>query len=205
VRAFKKALGDGHNAERQWVESIRDGGRSAAHGRKLVVRVHDKNKDHVETPDALGLVSIEIKERSLKFTSPGDYPYDTVYVDDMRGLGRERLQHLAYVYLSKPTGCWVWLTTLDRDSSWKEQDVFDHGQGHSFSMLVAPRKFLRPAEQLTDLLYPHSHLDLVDGDCGMFVSGGGETEERERYVALALMDFGGRPIAAPSQARQCLG
>jgi hypothetical protein len=199
MRSFKSALEGGHRAERNWVEAVREAGRSAAHGKKIVVKVHNKNKDHVETPDALGLFSLEIKERSLTFTSPEDYPYDTVFVDDMRGLGRERLQHLAYIYISKPTGEWVWLTPLDRDSTWKEQTVFDRGRGHDVPTLVAPRKFLRPASQLTDLLYPHNYLELIDGDCGLFVSGGGEIEERERYVAKTHPDAGGRDRNPPGQ------
>lgn len=192
MRSFRTALSSGHAAERRWVESMREAGRSAAHGKKLVVKVHNKNTDHVETPDALGLFSLEIKERSLKFTSPEDYPYDTVFVDDMRGLSRERLQHLAYVYVSKPTGEWVWLTSLDRDDSWKEQVVYDRGRGHDVPTLVAPRRFLRPARQLIDLLYPHDYLDLIDGETGLFLSGGGEAEERERYVAKTHPDAGGR-------------
>lgn len=192
MRLFRTALSSGHAAERRWVEAMREAGRSAAHGKKLVVKVHNKNTDHVETPDALGLFSLEIKERSLKFTSPEDYPYDTVFVDDMRGLSRERLQHLAYVYVSKPTGEWVWLTSLDRDDSWKEQVVYDRGRGHDVPTLVAPRRFLRPARQLIDLLYPHDYLDLIDGETGLFLSGGGEAEERERYVAKTHPDAGGR-------------
>lgn len=199
MRLFRSALEGGHRAERRWVDSVREAGRSAAHGKKLVVKVHNKNTDHVETPDALGLFSLEIKERSLKFTSPEDYPYDTVFVDDMRGLGRERLQHLAYIYISKPTGEWVWLTPLDRDQSWQEQVVFDRGRGHDVPTLVAPKQFLRPASQLIAYLYPHHLIELVDGDCGMFLSGGGETEERERYVAKTHPDAGGRDRQPPGQ------
>ena len=201
MRSFQSALRSGQRAERHWVESVREAGRSVAHGKKLIVRVHNKNTDHVETPDALGLFSLEIKERSLKFTSPEDYPYDTVFVDDMRGLGREQMHHLAYIYISKPTGGWVWLTPLDRDKSWKEQTVFDRGRGHDVPTLVAPKKFLRPASALIDLLYPHHYLDLVDGEAGLFLTGGGEVEERERYVAKTHPDVGGRGRKAPRKTR----
>lgn len=199
LRAFKTSLAEGHSAERRWVEMVRKSGRSAAHGKKLVIAKHNKNTDHVETPDALGLVSVEIKERSLRFSSPEDWPYETVIVDDLRGLGREKLKHFAYVYLSRQTGCWVWLSSLDRDESWKPQVVYDRGRGHPVPCLYAPKSHLRPARQLLDLLYPHSHLDLVDGHAGMFTSGGGETESRERYFAAADSRPGGRDHATPSQ------
>ena len=191
-RPFQSALVAGHDAERRWVDAIRVQGRSVAHGRKLVVAQHNKALDHVESPDAVGLFSVEIKERSLSFTCPADYPFDTVFVDDLRGLGRETVCHLAYVYLSKPTGKWVWLTPLDRDATWTETVVFDRGRGHEVPTLQAPKAHLRPAETLIQMLYPHRLLELVDGDTGLFLSGGGEVVEADRYVAPPRSGTGGR-------------
>ena len=191
-RPFRSALVAGHDAERKWVDAIRVQGRSVAHGRKLVVAHHNKALDHVESPDAVGLFSIEIKERSLSFTCPADYPFDTVFVDDLRGLGRETVCHLAYVYLSGPTGKWVWLTPLDRDETWTETVVFDRGRGHEVPTLQAPKAHLRPAETLIQMLYPHRLLELVDGDTGLFLSGGGEVVEADRYVAPPRSGTGGR-------------
>ena len=201
MRSFQSALSGGHRAERLWVDAQRTAGRSVAHGKKLVIKHHNKNTDHVPSPDAVGMVSIEIKERTLTFTSPEDYPYDTVFVDDLRGLGRESVNHFAYVYLSKPTGQWVWLSLLDRDESWHESKTFDRARQHELPILVAPKRFLRPASQLTALLYPHNLLDLVDGDTTAFRSGGGQTEERERYVSQTHPDFGGRDPKTARQAR----
>ena len=73
-RSFRSSLTSGQNAERKWVDLLRSDGRSVAHGKKLVIRNHCKNTDHVETPDAVALLSVEIKERSLSFTCPEDYP-----------------------------------------------------------------------------------------------------------------------------------
>ena len=204
-RSFQSSLTNGQNAERKWVDLIRAAGRSVAHGKKLVIRKHCKNTDHVETPDAVALLSVEIKERSLSFTGPEDYPYDTVFVDDCRGLGRESLAHFAYVYVSKPTGQWVWLTPLDRDETWTEEVIVDRGRGHEVPVLVAPKSHLRPASQLVSLIYPHAYLDLVDGETGVFLSGGGETEERERYVAKTHPDVGGRAAKAKDPGGKRLG
>lgn len=205
MRSFRSALHKGHQAERDWVDAMRSLGVSAAHGRKLVVSKHNKNTDHVESPDAVGLVAIEIKERSLSFTCPGDYPYDTVFVDDMRGLGKERLRNFAYVYVSKPTGQWVWLTPLDRDERWTEEVISDRGRGHEVPMLVCPKACLRPAQTLIDYLYPHLLLDLVDGDTEAFVRGGGEVETRDRYVAQTHPDAAGRERPAKGQSNKRLG
>jgi hypothetical protein len=204
-RTFQSALKAGQDAERRWVESLRHLGRSVAHGKKLRIRKHNKVKDHAETPDACLLLSVEIKERGLTFTCPEDYPYDTVFVDDCRGLSREGYGHFAYVYLSKPTGKWVWLSTLDRDETWSETTTFDRGRGHEVPVLVAPKSHLRPAEQLIDLIYPHLYLDLVDGNTEAFCSGGGETEERERYVAQTHPDAGGRAGKVKDESHKHLG
>lgn len=205
-RSFSKALDEGHRAERDWVDEARMLGRSACHGRKMVVRQHDMLHDHCEAPDALGLVSIEIKERSLKFTCPSDYPFATVFVDDMHGLRRERIHHFAYVYVSKVTGAWVWLTPLDRDESWREEIVFDRGRGHEVPTLVAPRSVLRPSETLLQLLYPQSHLELVDADLGgVFSRGGGAVEARERHLEITDPAARGRGRKAPGQGHNHVG
>lgn len=205
MRSFVKSLSEGQSAERRWVDDLRLLGRSVAHGKKLVIRRHDKNKDHVETPDALALVSVEIKQRTLEFTCPADYPFDTVFVDDCRGYGQEAFHNLIYVYVSKPTGQWVWLTVLDRDDSWEGKVTFDAGRGHDVPVLIAPKRFLRPSWQLTDLIFPHAYLDLVDGDTRCFRTGGGEVEERERYLAKTHSDFAGRAGAPPQEAGKHMG
>jgi hypothetical protein len=179
-RQFSSALLRGQAAERRWVEEIRSGGRSACHGKKLVIQNHDKNQDHVDSPDAVALVSVEIKERRFAFTSPDDWPYPTVIVDDLRGLALETLRHYAYVYVSQKTGEWVWLSSLDRNEDWKEDVTFDRGRGHEVPILTAPKSHLRPASQLTCLIYPHTLLELVDGATDAFRKGGGATESRER-------------------------
>lgn len=204
-RSFASSLQTGQAAERKWVDNLRAEGRCVAHGKKLVIKNHNKNKDHVETPDAVALLSVEVKERSLSFTCPEDYPYDTVFVDDLRGLGRESLTHFAYVYISKPTGLWVWLTPLDRDKTWTEEVVRDRGRQHDVPVLVAPKSHLRPASELMGLIYPHLYTDLVDGDTELFCRGGGETEERERYVAKTSPDAGGRDPAPKGQTNKNLG
>lgn len=205
VRSFQSALKSGQNAERAVVDELRSLGCSVGHGKKIVVKKHNKNTGHVETPDAVGLFAIEIKERSLSFTDPDSYPYETVFVDDLRGMGLESYTNLIYVYKSKTTKQWVWLTILDRDESWEESVTFDRGRGHEVPVLVAPKSALRPASQLIQLLYPQGYLDLVDANTDGFVSGGGETEERERYVAKTHPDAGGRAAKAAPKTRKHMG
>lgn len=205
MRSFQSALKHGQDAERAWVDDLRSLGRSVAHGKKIVVSKHCRKTGHVESPDAVGLFAIEIKERSLSFTDPESYPYDTVFVDDLRGMGMETFPNLIYIYRSKPTGKWVWLTILDRDEKWTETTTYDRGRGHSLPVLQAPKSVLRTAESLIELLYPHSFLELVDGDTDCFLSGGGEVEERERYIAKTHPDAGGRTAKPAAKARKRMG
>jgi hypothetical protein len=175
MRSFKAALVSGHSAERTWVENQRTNQRSVAHGKKLVLDSHNKNTDHCPSPDAVGLFAIEIKQRNLDFSCPADFPYPTVFVDDSRGLARETIRPLCYVFVSQITGHGVWLTTLDRDESWKEKTVKDCTRGHLMGMLVAPKGHLRKSEELLQLLFPHTYLSLIDGDTSSFRAGGGIT------------------------------
>lgn len=204
-RSFRNSLTSGHRAERAWVDAHRSLGLAVAHGKKVVLTKHDKVKDHCGNPDAALLMTVEIKERNLTFTNPDDFPYDTVFVDDLRGLGKETLRPFAYVFLSRTTGQWVWVTPLDRDETWTETVVMDTTRGHKMGMLVAPKSHLRPAEQLIDYLVPHALLGGIDGDTGLFVTGGGEVEERERYAEKTnpLVDSGDRKT--PSKTRKHMG
>lgn len=196
-RSFRKSLTSGHKAEQAWVEKARRLGLSVAHGKKVVLTRHNKMKDHCGNPDAALLMTVEIKERGLTFTSPEDFPYDTVFVDDLRGLGKETLRPFAYVFVSRTTGHWVWVTPLDRDDSWTETVVMDTTRGHKMGMLVAPKSHLRPAEQLQQYLVPHGLLHVIDGDTSLFVTGGGQIERRERYIEKEdpFVDGGDRKTA----------
>lgn len=170
---FLAVLADAHKAERAWVDSARGSGAAVAHGRKLVLPGHDPRKDFCPTPDAVGLVQLEIKVRSIRFTGPDDFPYPTVFVDDATGLSKGP-EPFAWIFLSKPTGEWVWTSCLDRSDEWKFQDVYDSMRGFTVTTLVAPSKCLRPADQLLRMLFQGDGLQHVEGEMGAF-----RGEERE--------------------------
>jgi hypothetical protein len=163
---FLNVLASAHKAERAWVDAQRGRGLAVAHGVKLVLPDHNPKKDFCPTPDAVAAVALEIKVRGLTFTSPDDFPYPTVFVDDLNGL--RRATPFAWVYISQQTGAWVWLSSLDRDESWAEQTVWDTMRGFNVPTLVAPSKFLRPASTLCELLFPAEALQWVEGEVGGF-------------------------------------
>lgn len=151
---------------------------AAAHGQKLVLPNHNPLKDFCPTPDALALVQLEIKCRSLTFTCPEDFPYATAFLDDEHGLSRGP-EPFAWVLLSKPTGSWVWASSLDRTPEWKFETVYDSLRGFNIRALVAPKSALRPADQLLRLLYAADGLQYVEGEMGAFREPPA-TDERER-------------------------
>jgi hypothetical protein len=169
---FLNVLASAHKAERAWVEEMRGRGTAVAHGVKLVLPAHNPRKDFCPTPDAVAAVALEVKVRGLKFTGPDDFPYPTVFVDDLNGLSRS--VPFAWIYISQQTGAWVWLSALDRDDTWKEQTVYDSMRGFNVPTLVAPSACLRPAAQLCDILFPSASLQWVEGAAGCF--GGAEEQ-----------------------------
>lgn len=164
---FLTVLAAAHRAEKAWVDSARVSGAAVAHGRKIVLPNHDPRKDFCPTPDAVALVQLEIKVRTLRFTSPDDFPYPTVFVDDAYGL-RKGPEPFAWVFISKPTGEWVWVSSLDRNDEWEFQAIYDSMRGFNVTTLVAPSRCLRQADQLLRLLYPEGGLQYVDGEVGAF-------------------------------------
>lgn len=164
---FLSVLTAAHKAERAWVDSARVSGAAVAHGRKIVLPGHDPRKDFCPTPDAVAMIQLEIKVRSISFTSPSDFPYPTVFVDDQSGLSKGP-EPFAWVFVSKPTGAWVWTSCLDRDERWGFQDVYDTMRGFTCSTLVAPSCCLRPADQLLRMLFQGEALQYVEGEMGAF-------------------------------------
>lgn len=164
---FLEVLARAHKAEREWVDNRRGEGLALAHGKKLVLPNHNPKTDHCPTPDAVGAVVIELKLRNLTFTGPHDWPHPTIFVDDIAGLTRG-VTPFAWVYISQKTGSWVWLSALDRDDSWTEQVVWDGMRKFSMPTLVAPREYLRHADELRAVLLPSQLLQWVEGPVAAF-------------------------------------
>ena len=164
---FLGVLAEAHRGEKAWVDAARDHGAAVAHGRKVVLPGHDPRKDFCPTPDAVGLVQLEIKVRKLKFTCPDDFPYPTVFVDDEGGLSKGQ-EPFAWIFISKPTGAWIWTSCLDRTDEWEFQTVYDSLRGFNVRALVAPARCLRPAEQLLRMLFNEGSLQYVEGEMGAF-------------------------------------
>jgi hypothetical protein len=108
-------------------------------------------------------VRIEVKGRSLEFTSPDDYPYETAFLANMASQEQDITQPLIYVLVSMPTKAWVWVCATDRDDTWTVKPRYDSTRKIYVKTLECPRSFLRHADTLSDYVLHHEVLDLIDG------------------------------------------
>ena len=163
-RPFHEALLRGHQAEREWVETMRDDGAAVAHG------IKDSNCRGAKclSPDAVALVRVEIKQRDLRFTCPEDFPYDTAFLRNMAGESEEPTLPMLYVIRSAPTRAWVWVFGPDRDESWTVSTVRDNTRGHCVTTLSCPKSCLRHSDSLLPWLIRHDLLRHIDGDTSAF-------------------------------------
>jgi hypothetical protein len=183
-RPFQDALLRGHQAERDWVEEVRDEGRAVAHGKKLVQPAYNPGGAKCQHPDAVALVRVEVKQRDLKFTSPEDFPYPTAFVCNINNEAADVTTPLIYILRSAPTRCWVWVLGADRNADWTESIVRDTTRGSTLKMLSCPKSHLRPSQTLLQFLIAHDLLQLIDGDTTAFIrtedSASGETDQKAR-------------------------
>lgn len=184
-RPFNEALRRGHQAEREWVEEMRDEGAAVAHGKKIVQPRFDPRGEKCQSPDAVALVRVEIKQRDLKFTCPQDFPYPSAFVQNISNEAADRCSPLIYILRSAPTRCWVWVLGADRNAEWEESNVRDTTRGSIVRMLSCPKGHLRTSESLLPFLIKHDLLALIEGDTTAFLRSKEDPRATESDTATA--------------------
>lgn len=169
-QAFRESLVEGQAHEESWVNSQKAAGLAVAHGVRGVVE-GVKWHERVQIPDAVGLFRLELKTRSIAFTTPDDFPYDTVFVCNARQRHKDITDPIAYIIQSKPTGCWAWILSTDESDDWVTRFVTDTRGRERVLTLECPRSYLRPAHTLQKFLLKHEQLEFVDGDTSVFGEG----------------------------------
>lgn len=198
-RPFQSSLAEGHQAEEAWVSEMQGLSLSVAHGQRVVAEGFNPAVDHLQHPDAAGVVRIEVKTRGLHFTSKEDYPYPTVFLANIANYHRDATNPLIYVIRSKPTGKWLWVIATDRDDTWKTGFKRDKTRNVNVHILECPKEFLRPPEDLSKILMHHSILDLIDGTADAFRPGGNPDAAGEDTKADR------RKRSPEKEADQCVG
>lgn len=120
-----------HIPEFDWRESIADS-----------VRYKDSYDVLVE-----GRFKIEVKSRNYNFTSPDDFPFDSIFVENVSGYEQRDNPPFAYVNISKPTGAMLFVGG-NKNSTWKIESAFDRTRKIKDEWYTAPRSKLRTMDNL---------------------------------------------------------
>jgi hypothetical protein len=83
-------------------------------------------KEYVNTKDILVLPSavLEVKSRNLRFTSPKDFPFDTVFIDTVSGYEQKKPKPRLYISVSRKTGCII-ATSGVNSGKWSKRKIYD--------------------------------------------------------------------------------
>lgn len=94
---------------------------------------------------------IEIKSRNEVFSSPQSFPYDTIFVDTVSGYDAKAEKPLAYIMISRPTGCMLCLRS-DKPNAWKIEEKFDRVRKIKEKFYVCDKKYLQTLDCLVGFL-----------------------------------------------------
>ena len=83
-------------------------------------------KEYVNTKDILVLPSaiLEVKSRNLSFTSPKDFPFNTVIIDTVSGYEQKNPKPRLYISVSRNTGCIIATSGVSSDK-WSKRKIYD--------------------------------------------------------------------------------
>jgi hypothetical protein len=95
--------------------------------------------------------TIETKSRNEAFTYPLSFPYKTIFVDTVSGFDGKQKKPLAYVFISRPTGCMICLMT-STFKSWTVEERFDRVRRITDKFYLADRKLCSELDELVDAL-----------------------------------------------------
>ena len=94
---------------------------------------------------------MENKSRNEEFTCAKDFPYSTIFVDTVSGYNNKKIKPHVYIMISKPTGCLLWLPSLNADK-WSIESKFDHTRKIYDDFYMCETKRLKPISTLVNFL-----------------------------------------------------
>lgn len=96
-------------------------------------------------------VLMEIKSRGIIFHTPGDFPYETIFVDTENGWVAKNPRPKAIICISQKTGAMMWLPS-STESQWKKTTRTDHVREIEDTFYEAERKLWKPIHILCQTL-----------------------------------------------------
>lgn len=87
-----------------------------------------------------GRIGVEVKGRTLAFTSADDFPYPTLFVDRVSKVEKSTVQF--YVSLNK-SHTYMAVILASTKASWVKRDTFDHVKKHELTVYECPKELIR--------------------------------------------------------------
>jgi hypothetical protein len=95
--------------------------------------------------------TIETKSRNEAFTYTLSFPYKTLFVDTVSGFDGKKVKPLAYVFISRPTGCMICLMS-STSNLWSKESKFDRTRKITDTFYLADRKLCTGLDELIEVL-----------------------------------------------------
>ena len=89
---------------------------------------------------------VDVKSRTISFTSQEDYPYPTAFVDTVSGWEAKKRKPVAIILYSEPTGGTLVIRPSTRDS-WTSQRRFDRDAGYSDDFYLVNKELLTSLDE----------------------------------------------------------
>lgn len=103
----------------------------------------DRMAEYADGGD-LGIVQrVEVKRRSLAFTSADDYPFDTVFVDARHCFDRARPKPYAYLILNRDMSCAIRVDVRATIGSWQVVEGLDRSKGRDRAWYACPKSLVQ--------------------------------------------------------------
>lgn len=113
----------------------------------------EKSDDFSEQADITldtGIV-LEVKSRSIKFSTPQDYPYKTAFVCAVKRWDKRRLRPHATLLMSEKTGA-VLVVPTSTEKHWTQETIFDRHRGHPETCYSVAKSHLKTWEWYLEAL-----------------------------------------------------
>jgi hypothetical protein len=94
---------------------------------------------------------IDVKSRRERFTAPGDFPYETAFVDTVSGWNAKATKPLAIIMVSQITEAMA-VIPVSTESTWTTREVYDRTRKIRDRFYEVRRERLRPLSDLVEWL-----------------------------------------------------
>jgi len=152
---FEQELKKGHKYQEYVAQQLSNAGLDiVCSDIKPVEYTRNKSYNYPEDKDIVvgGDFVIEVKSRSLIFTEPDNFPFDTAIVDTVRGWDQKDPEPKAVVIISQ----WTWKAVcINVESSkhlWTTEHIHDSVRGIVDNTYLCPKECLKTSKDLANWL-----------------------------------------------------